>query len=184
MTPLVFSVSTLFFCGEGGRREYIPWNDILSFNREVAMRIAVYNLLCVLLVLIGFCATAAGEAFVGIVKSIEGDVVIKRNGEILAVTQGMEIMPVDIIKTDRQGSVGLVFSDDTRITMGPKTEISVDEYLFEPKDRNLSFVVRLIKGTVSFLSGQIAKLSPDSVQLVMPAGTIGVRGTHVLIKVD
>jgi hypothetical protein len=60
----------------------------------------------------------------------------------------------------------------------------VDEYLFDPLEKELSFIARLIRGTISFLSGQIAKLSPESVQLVMPAATIGVRGTHVLIKVD
>ena len=68
--------------------------------------------------------------------------------------------------------------------MGPNSEIAVDDYLFEPLEDKLSFVLRLIRGTVSFLSGQMTKLSPESVQLVMPAATIGVRGTHLLIKVE
>lgn len=58
------------------------------------------------------------------------------------------------------------------------------EIQFEPLEKKLFFVLRMIQGTVSFLSGQVAKLSPESVKLVMPAATIGVRGTHVLIKVD
>ena len=89
-----------------------------------------------------------------------------------------------MIKTDGSGSVGLVFSDDTRVTLGPGTEIAVDDYLFKPLEKNLSFVLRIVQGTVSYLSGQMAKLSPESVDLVMPAATIGVRGTHILIKVD
>lgn len=148
------------------------------------MRLTFVNLSCLVLILIGLCTPAATEAFVGIVKTLEGSASITRNGETITVVTDMEIQQADVVKTDRQGYVGLVFSDDTRISMGPNTEITIDDYLFEPLEKKLSFVLRLIRGTVSFLSGQIAKLSPDSVQLVMPAATIGVRGTHVLIKVD
>jgi hypothetical protein len=148
------------------------------------MRLTIVNMLVLVFMLIGICTSAAEEAFVGVVKSVEGGAIITRNGVTVTVVTGMEIKQMDIVKTDRQGTVGLVFSDDTRISMGPKTEIAVDDYLFEPSEKRLSFILRLIRGTVSFLSGQIAKLSPESVQLVMPAATIGVRGTHVLIKVD
>ena len=148
------------------------------------MRLTIVNLICLMLILVGPVTSAAADAFVGVVKTLEGGAVITRNGETIAVGTGMEIQRADLVKTDRHGTIGLVFSDDTRITMGPNTEIAVDDYLFEPVEKKLSFVLRLIRGTVSFLSGQIAKLSPESVQLVMPAATIGVRGTHVLIKVD
>ena len=148
------------------------------------MRLTVVILCCLALILIGPGTSAAADAFVGVVKSLEGGAVITRNGETIAVGTGMDIQRADVVKTSRNGCVGLVFSDDTRISMGPNTELAVDDYLFEPVEKKLSFVLRLIRGTLSFLSGQIAKLSPESVQLVMPAATIGVRGTHVLIKVD
>lgn len=148
------------------------------------MRLMIVNLLCLVLVLTGTCTSAAAVSFVGIVKTLEGGATILRNGETLTVVTGMEIQQADIVETDGQGYVGLVFSDDTRLSLGPGTEIVIDDYLFEPLEIRLSFILRLIHGTVSFLSGQIAKLAPESVQLVMPAATIGVRGTHVLIKVD
>jgi hypothetical protein len=136
------------------------------------------------LVIGGLVGPVAADAFVGVVKTVAGDAVIERQGETIPIDTGMEIKQADVVKTGREGSVGLVFSDDTRISMGPDTEIAVDNYLFEPLEEKLSFVLRLIRGTLSFLSGQMTKLSSESVQLVMPAATIGVRGTHVLIKVD
>ncbi len=148
------------------------------------MRLKAVNLFCLALILIGPGTSAAADTFVGVVKSLEGGAVITRNGESIPVVTGMEIQWADFVKTDRRGYVGLVFSDDTRISMGPNTELTIDDYLFEPVEKKYSFVLRLIRGTVSFLSGQIAKLSPDSVKLVMPAATIGVRGTHVLIEAD
>jgi hypothetical protein len=96
----------------------------------------------------------------------------------------MELKRGDVVKTGDDGSAGLIFSDDTVISMGPHTEIAVEEYLFEPVEGKLGFITRIFKGTVSYLSGQIAKLSPESVKLQTPAATIGVRGTHVLVKVD
>jgi len=148
------------------------------------MRPTIVNLFGLVLVIIGLGTPVTADAFVGVVKTVAGEAVIERYGETITVDTGMEIQRADVVKTGRQGTVGLVFSDDTRISMGPNTEITVDDYLFEPLEEKLSFVLRLIRGTVSFLSGQMTKLSPESVQLVMPAATIGVRGTHVLIKVD
>ena len=148
------------------------------------MRRTMIHLLSLVLILIGLGTPSAARSFVGVVKTLEGSATIARNGETITVVTGMEIQRADVVKTDRHSTVGLVFSDDTRISMGSNTELTVDDYLFKPLEKELSFVVRLIRGTVSFLSGQIAKLSPESVQLIMPAATIGVRGTHVLIKVD
>lgn len=147
------------------------------------MKLTIVNLSCLVLVVVGLLTAAPAKAFVGIVKTLEGGAMITRNGETIMVVTDMEIHRADFVKTDRRGYVGLVFSDDTRISIGPNTEIAIDDYLFDPLEKKLSFVLRLIRGTLSFLSGQIAKLSPDSVQLVMPVATIGVRGTHVLIEV-
>jgi hypothetical protein len=150
----------------------------------VIMRLMIVNFFCLVLLLVELNATVAAQAFVGVVKSVEGEAVVERDGKTITVVTGMTVKQMDTIKTHRRGHVGLVFSDDTRLSMGPNTEIAIDEYLFDPLEKNLSFVLRLIRGVVSFLSGQMTKLSPDSVQLVMPVATIGVRGTHVLIEVD
>ena len=143
--------------------------------------------LLILLAVFSLCilaTSAVAEAFVGLVKSLEGQVFLTRGGETKEVVAGMEIKMGDIVKTGDGGSVGLIFSDDTIISMGPRTELAIEDYLFEPIEGKLAFIARILKGTVSYLSGQIAKLSPESVELVTPAATIGVRGTHVLIKVD
>lgn len=131
-----------------------------------------------------FVGLVDAEPFVGIVKTLEGRAVIERNSQTLPVSKGMYIQRGDLLKTDAKGAVGLVFSDDTLISMGPNSAIMIDDYLFEPLEKKLSFIARILRGTISYISGQIAKLSPESVRVVVPDGTIGVRGTHVLIKVE
>ena len=148
------------------------------------MRAATTILLILGMIVLLEAPPTLATSFVGVVKTLEGTATIRRGNQQITPVIGMEIQQSDVVSTGAEGRLGLVFSDDTRITMGSNTEIAVDDYLFEPKDKQLSLIIRLIKGTVSFLSGQIAKLAPESVQVVIPAGTIGVRGTHVLIKVD
>jgi len=52
--------------------------------------------------------------------------------------------------------------------MGPNSEMAIDEYNFVPIEGRLSFVVKFIHGTITYLSGQISKLSPQSVRLETP----------------
>jgi hypothetical protein len=138
-----------------------------------------------LMILISYVpAIASADSFVGIVKLAEAETVIQRQGEALAANPGTQVLVADRIETNGQGSAGVIFSDDTRVSMGPNTSIEIVGYQFAPKESKLSFVLRVIKGTVAFISGQITRLAPESVELIVPDATIGVRGTHVLIRVN
>lgn len=121
---------------------------------------------------------------VAFVKSIAGEVYIESGGLRAKAYPYMKIMEGDTIKTGRTGSVGLVFEDDTVLSLGPESEIIIERFLFSPKDKKLSFVANMIKGTFSFITGQIAKLAPKKVKLTTPEATLGVRGTKFLVKVE
>jgi hypothetical protein len=148
------------------------------------MRHAGILLTSMAIMLLGHMLPAIAGPFTGLVKSVRGNPVIIRGTESIDAREGMEIVKGDIIETDIHGTMTIVFSDDTVISMGSETRIAVDEYVFEPLEKKLSFVARIIRGTVSYLSGQIAKIAPESVRISIPAAVIGVRGTHVLIRVE
>ena len=141
-------------------------------------------ILTAVLVLISTAVGFADTDPVGIVKAVNKDVFIVRDGKTHTATPGMKVKQGDFIKTGPGSSVGVIFEDDTVVSMGPKSEFAIDEFVFRPVENQLSFVARIIRGTLSFLSGQIAKLSPSSVRLETPSATIGLRGTHVLVKVQ
>ena len=128
-------------------------------------------------------ALESGEPFTGIVKIVEGAPVVVRGGVSTPAFKGMRVEKGDTIRTDRTGAISLVFSDDTLLSLGPDSAIMLDDYVFDPRGRNLSFVAKILRGTVAYLSGQMGRLSPQSVRLVLPTGTIGIRGTHVLVRV-
>ena len=79
---------------------------------------------------------------VGIIKSVTEDTTIIRDGKTHRATPGMKVLKGDLIKTGPGGSVGMIFEDDTVISMGPKSELAIEEFLFRPVENKLAFVVR------------------------------------------
>lgn len=143
---------------------------------------AILFFLCFLLGSAADSQTA--PASVGIVRTVTKNAYILRNETSIAAETNMKIMKGDVLKTGPTGSLGIIFEDDTLVSMGPDSEFAVEDFLFDPSEKKLSFVVRMLRGTFSYLSGQISKLVPDAVRLETPDATIGTRGTHVLVKVE
>jgi hypothetical protein len=118
------------------------------------------------------------------VKTVSGEVFLSSAQNTLAAAANTPISQGDTIKTGVAGSAGLIFDDDTVVSLGPKSEFTIEKFQFNPVDQELSFVSRLIKGTFCFVTGQIAKLAPNTVKFATPEATLGVRGTKFLVKID
>ncbi len=145
----------------------------------------IYGLLICIFTLVFYPSYAdAQPGSAGFVKSVSGDVYITSSQTTVKVVANMLITQGDSIQTGPNSSVGLIFEDDTVVALGPNSEISIEIFLFNPAEKQLSFVTRMIRGTFSFISGQIAKLAPKNVVLQTPDATLGVRGTKFLVKVD
>ena len=121
---------------------------------------------------------------VGIIKSMAGEVVIARSGRTIKAETNMILLEGDVVQTGSKGKAGLILDDDTVISMGSNSMMVIKSFMFQPNEKKLSLIVRVFLGTVSFLSGQIAKLAPNLVHIETPFATVGIRGTHVLIQVD
>ena len=80
--------------------------------------------------------------------------------------------------------MGVTFKDETVMSFGPDTELTVDEYLYTPSQGKLKLGSKLTKGSLNYVSGVIAKLQPDAVSVATPTGTIGVRGTQFVVKIE
>ena len=136
-----------------------------------------------LLFFISATAFAQSEP-IGTVKTAKGKVMVIRGKVSQPAEVGFKIVLKDFIRTGKDGAVGIIFIDDTILSLGPKTELVLDEYVFAPQKSKFSMIIKMIKGTASFFSGIIGKQSPDSVKFKTPDATIGIRGTKFLVKVD
>jgi len=120
---------------------------------------------------------------IGLVKTVSPSAQAVRSGKTLDLLVGGEIFLGDAIQTNSDGAVGITFNDGAVMTIGPNSKLSLDDYLFDPLHK-VSFISRIVEGSVSFISGAIGRISPESVQFKTPTATLGLRGTKVLINVD
>lgn len=126
----------------------------------------------------------AAEPPIGYVKTVKGEAFVVASNQRQAAAAGTPVFQGNRLVTGATGSLGVTFRDNTVMSFGPDTELVVDEYLYAPREGKLKLGTRLSKGTLNYVSGAIAKLKPEAVTVVTPTGTIGVRGTHFVVKVD
>lgn len=91
---------------------------------------------------------------------------------------GDRLKAKDTIVTDKKGFAVLVFDDNTRVTVQPKTELSIATYTY-PKGRPKQgkVLLSLKKGGARTLTGRIGKSNPKGFKIKTPSATMGIRGT-------
>jgi hypothetical protein len=142
------------------------------------------GLLALALSLLAASAWAAEGDVIGSVKNLQGQAAVVRNEQSLPAHVGMRLVKGDLLKTGMDGILGIILRDDTVLSLGPNSEIALADYAFAPHEGKLSLVTRMLKGTAAYLSGQIGKLSPQSVRFETPVATIGIRGTLFAVKIE
>ncbi len=120
---------------------------------------------------------------VGRVKIASGSAFVVRRGTVLPTRVGQPVYEADAIRTGSDGRIGITLNDDTRVSLGPNSEVRVDRFAYAPSEGHVAFVLQIVRGVAAYVSGQIAKLSPDSVHLETPAAIVGVRGTTLVMRV-
>jgi hypothetical protein len=121
-------------------------------------------------------------ADVGMVKTLTGTVEVKRAKKTIALKKGSTLKNGDIILTKDKSSVGIVFDDGSRLSLGAKAIFVINKFVVKPSKKKYDVDLNLKKGKALFSSGKIGKLSPKSVKFRIPTGVIGIRGTKFAVE--
>src|SRR5690606_32093433 len=113
---------------------------------------------------------------IGHVKTVVGNAWVGVPGAEAAAQGGTPIHVGALMRTGPGASLGVTLRDETVISIGPDSEVSVDEFLFDPSAGELKLGANMVRGTLNFISGWIARLKPDAQTVTTPTGMIGVRG--------
>ncbi len=138
----------------------------------------------ILLLMLSADLSLAGGFPAGSVKTVQGETFVERDGVSLPLEKGMKIFSEDLLVTGNDASLGIILRDNTIFSMGPDSSLSLDEFVFAPVESEFSLLVRMIKGTFVYISGVIAKLSPESIHMETPVGVVAVRGTRFAAKIS
>ena len=123
-------------------------------------------------------------ADVGQIKVATGQVLVDRKGQTLPGRVGMPLETDDVVRTGTDGSVGITMRDNSLLSAGPNSILSLERFEFDPTTNDGRFDAQLRRGTLAVVSGRIAKKTPQAMTVRTPSATLGVRGTEFVVSVD
>jgi hypothetical protein len=129
-------------------------------------------------------ALPASAAEIGQIKTSKGQVTVQREGQALPGAVGTRVQTADTIRTGADGTVGITMDDDSLLSVGPNSVLSLDRYAFDPTTNRGRFDASLNKGTLAVISGRIAKQSADAMTVRTPTAVLGVRGTEFVVSAE
>ncbi|MGM0422161.1 MAG: FecR domain-containing protein [Pseudomonadota bacterium] len=122
---------------------------------------------------------------IGQVTEIVGQVIITRaDGTEVIAESGTVIQQGDVIETSGDGAANIMFADNTNFAISEDARLSVDEFVYDNDAQDGSSFFSMLKGAFVYTSGMIGKDDPGNVNIETPAGSIGIRGTVVMGKID
>jgi hypothetical protein len=112
-------------------------------------------------------------------------------GAVFMVTPDGRELPIEIgsplflnehIRTGPDGRLQVLLLDETVFTMGPGSDMVLDEFVYDPDTSLGKVTARLTKGVFRFVTGKV-RSGPDNLKVNVPTGTIGIRGTDFEVYV-
>ncbi len=94
---------------------------------------------------------------------------------------GINVFASERIVTTAAGQTQMLFRDQSALTIGPNSDVVLDEFVYDPSQKTGKIVLRATKGLFRLVGGRISKKTP--VQLKTPTATIGIRGGIAVIDI-
>ncbi|PUE10889.1 hypothetical protein B9Z51_00620 [Limnohabitans sp. T6-5] len=135
--------------------------------------------------LLGLMCAAAVQAAdpAGTIKSLKGSAHIERGKERVEAAVGTPLQTQDRLVSGPASGVGITLRDSTLLTLGANSTIELNKYAFDRNTNVGQMDTSVKRGTLSVVSGQIAKHNPNEVVFRTRTVTLGVRGTEFIIDV-
>ena len=125
----------------------------------------------------------ASATEIGKIKTLKGEVLLIQGNTNSQAKLGDVLHQADVVETGDNASVGITFIDNSRFAVGPNTRIELRQFRFNPTTHDGEFVTDMPRGTLTVISGDIAKQSPEAMKVKTPTTILGFRGTKTAIKV-
>lgn len=125
----------------------------------------------------------ASATEIGQIKTLKGEVFLLQGNTKSPAKLGDVLQQAHVVETGDNASVGITFIDNSRFAVGPNSRIELSQFRFNPTTHEGEFVTDMQRGTLSVISGDITKQSPDAMKIKTPSTILGFRGTRTAIMV-
>jgi hypothetical protein len=96
------------------------------------------------------------------------------------ITIGSSIAHMERIRTTSSGSVQVLFIDKTSMTVGPNSDVTIDDYVFDPKAGTGSLAATVAKGAMRFVGGLISH--NGKAEIKTPTASLAIRGGVAIVN--
>jgi hypothetical protein len=124
---------------------------------------------------------AGGLTNIGIAAAVRGAVNALAPGQAAGrvIGSGKPVYLNDRITTGPDSRLQILLLDETTFTLGPNSDMVLDEFVYDPKTSAGKVSARISSGAFRFITGKVAQKNPANMKVTLPVGTIGIRGTMV-----
>lgn len=149
-------------------------NFSISENHKLLISSLIFS------AVVGSGANALAVEQVGVSAAVRGNVELIQQGQTpRKASSGLPVYFEEKILSGTDSGMQLMLLDKTTFTVGPDSEIVIDEMVYDPTGGNSSLAVSVAQGAFRYLSGEIGKKNPQNVTINTPSGQIGIRGTNL-----
>lgn len=120
----------------------------------------------------------------GVSAAVRGEVALARANAVgRQIVSAEPIFLQDQITSGADSGMQILLLDETVFTIGPESEMTIDEFVYDPATRQGSLAASMGKGVMRFVTGNISAGTPENMTIKLPVGTIGIRGTIGVVSV-
>jgi hypothetical protein len=124
--------------------------------------------------LIALQSTASnGQEAIGSATSVRPQAEGTHEGNTRTLSGGGSVYSKELIHTGDAGVADLRFHDKTNLSVGPKSSVRLDKFVYDPNKSAGGVAVEATRGSFRFVTGSQSK---GSYQVKTPYGTLGIRG--------
>ncbi len=87
------------------------------------------------------------------------------------------------ITTGPSGQTQILFLDESSMTIGPNSDLTIDQFVYDPKAGTGKLAMSATRGLLRYVGGKLSK-NEDAVTLRTATATLAVRGGSYLTKFD
>lgn len=129
-----------------------------------------------------FAAVGVQAANIGVTSAVLPDATGTPPQSAPRVLQvGTDVVADERIVTGEDGKTHLLFLDGSALTVGPGSDLVLDEFVYDPDAKSGKIAMTASKGVLRFVGGRISKTTPVTIKT--PTATIGIRGGIAILRV-
>ena len=141
----------------------------------------IQTLIISLIISLSSISIGIANEVIGVIAAGIGDISNQKSEKL---STGSKIYFGDTIIVRAQSNAQILLLDETALTIGEKSELTIDDFVYDPQSKVGKIVSNIKIGTVRVITGEISKNDPDNLEVNVPAGSIGARGTEFVVVTE